>query len=398
MVEFASDEATRMVNRSIDDFIDRIVEPLEEEHRDLLVPDYHRLDNDGFLKPPVREAMQTVRERSGEDGFWGMHMPEAVGGGGFSTRALSQTTQHIYSHGLGLNVHIIENAPGPHTTLLELEDTLREQYLEPLTRGEASACFCFTESSSGSDALDMDTRAEKDGDEWVISGSKMWITNAPYADFGQVIAVTDPDASGSRHVSAFLFDTDAPGFSVVRSNRTIYNDGMQAEVEFDDLRVPERNMIGERGEGVSVAMETINEGRVRIGARCAGLMSFLLEQAVDYASERTSWGQPIGTRQHVRGMIADIATWQKTTETLVLNAAWLIDQGENPVKESAMAKYYGTEMLFHAADNAVQIFGANGLTYDYPVQRILRYARLMRIPEGTSEIQQETIASEVGLD
>jgi acyl-CoA dehydrogenase len=398
MVDFAATETTRQVRRSLDEFVERVVTPLEETHADAMTVDYRRLDDDGFLAPEFREAVETVRRQSGADGFWGMHMPESVGGGGLDTTELVQAIRHIYSHGLGLNVHIVENAPGPHPALLELDDHLIDEYVEPLVRGRRSACIAITESSSGSDALDMETTAELDGDEWVINGSKTWITNAAYADFGQVLAVTDPEEPKSGRFSSFLFPTDADGFSVRRSNRTIYNDGMQATVEFDGLRVPADHCIGEPGDGLRLTMETINSGRVRIAARCAGLMSYLLERAVEYAGTRTSWGEPIGNRQHVRGMVADIATWQRTTEALVLNAAWLIDRGEDPVEQSAMAKYYGTEKLFEAADNAVQIFGANGLTYDYPVQRVLRYARLLRIPEGTSEIQQETIASEVGLD
>jgi alkylation response protein AidB-like acyl-CoA dehydrogenase len=172
---------------------------------------------------------------------------------------------------------------------------------------------------------------------------------------------------------------------------------MQAQVRFDECRLPEDHLIGERGTGFLAMMDTINQGRARIGARCAGLMSYLLDQTVEYANQRTSWGKPIGERQHIRRMIANIATWKETTETLALRTAWLIDQGEDPAKQSAMTKYYGTEKLFEAADMAVQVFGGNGLTYDYPVQKVFRYARMLRIPEGTSEIQQETIADEVGL-
>jgi len=239
----------------------------------------------------------------------------------------------------------------------------------------------------------MATTAERDGDEWVIDGRKIWITNSPYADYGQVFART-PEADG---ISAFLFDTDNPGFSVARINETLFNDGMQAEIDFDDCRVPDAQLIGDPGEGFTLAMGFLNMGRIRIAARCVGLMAFLQEQAVEYANDRESWGKPIGKRQHVRGMIADIATWKETLEGLVLRTAWQIDQGDDPAKQAAMAKYYGTEKLFEAADNAVQVFGANGLSHDYPIQRIFRYARLMRIPEGTSEIQQETIAAEVGL-
>jgi len=397
MVDFQPSEEVSMIRKTIDDFIEQEVIPLEQDHEDILNPDFRRLGPDGQQKPEAVELMDQVRRRSGEAGIYGMHMPEEVGGLGLEMADVAQIEQHIYSHGLGLNRYMYEFSPGPHPSLLNLDEDLTDEYLRPLVAGEMSACLCITESTSGSDALDMETSAEKDGDKWVIDGEKMWITNGPYADFGQVFAVTDPDEDGPKKVSAFLFDTDNPGFEVESVNQTLLNDGMQAQVRFDGCRVPGDHLIGNRGEGFLAMMNTINEGRARIGARCAGLMEYLLEQTVEYANQRTSWGKPIGKRQHIRQMIANIAIWKETTENLALRTAWLIDQGEDPAKQSAMTKYYGTEKLFEAADMAVQVFGGNGLTYDYPVQKVFRYARMLRIPEGTSEIQQETIADEVGL-
>jgi acyl-CoA dehydrogenase len=397
MVNFHPTEEVPLIKQTIDEFVEREVEPMEAENQDLLSPDFRRLAEDGRQKPEAVELMDRIRRRSGEAGIYGMHMPEEVGGLGLSMVEVAMIEQHIYSHGLGLNRYMYEFSPGPHPSLLNVDEELIEQYLEPLVAGEITQCLCITESTSGSDALNMKTRAEKDGDEWIINGEKMWITNAPYADFGQVFAVTDPEKEGAEKISAFLFETDNPDFHVERINQTLVNDGMQAQVQFDKCRVPAKNMIANRGEGFLAMMDTINQGRARIGSRCAGLLEYLMEQTVEYANERTSWGKPIGKRQHVRRMIANIATWKEVTETLALRTAWRIDQGEDPAQQSAMLKYYSTEKLFEAADNAVQVFGANGLTYDYPLQKVLRYARMLRIPEGTSEIQQETIANEVGL-
>jgi acyl-CoA dehydrogenase len=397
MVDFSSNEEVSLIKETVDEFIAQEVTPLESEHDNLLNPDFRRLGEDGRQKPEAVELMEEVRRKSGEAGIYGMHMPEDVGGFGLSTTEVAQIEQHIYTHGLGLNRYMYEFSPGPHPSLLNLSDELKREYLEPLVAGEMGACLCITENSSGSDALDMQTTAEKDGNEWVINGTKQWITNGPYADFGQVFAVTDPEERGPKKISAFLFEMDNQGVEIGNINQTLLNDGMQAEVKFDDVRVPAEQMIGNRGEGFLAMMDTINTGRARIGARCAGLMQYLLDETVQYAQERKSWGEPIGNRQHIRRMIANIATWQTTTENLALRTAWLIDQGKDPAKQSAMTKYYGTEKLFEAADFAVQVFGGNGLTYDYPVQKVFRYARMLRIPEGTSEIQQETIASELGL-
>jgi acyl-CoA dehydrogenase len=241
--------------------------------------------------------------------------------------------------------------------------------------------------------MNMDTTADKEGGEWVINGTKMWITNAPYARFGQVFVETDPEAKKTDRISAFLFDFEDPGVEVTRMNQTLLNDGMQGEVMFDDYTVPETYMLGERGDGFEITTNGLNEGRVRIAARCCGLMEYLINQVREYANERTLWRKPIGSRQHIRSMIADMVTWQETAENQMFKTAQQITEGGDPVKMSAMAKYYATEKFFETADNAVQIFGANGLSHDYPIQRIFRYARLMRIPEGTSEIQKETIAS-----
>lgn len=397
MADFSRTEDVRLITEGLDAFLEQEIESLEEAYRDLLVPDFRRLRDDGRLKEEVVEVIEEVRRKSGEAGYYGINMPESVGGGGASMVEVVRVLMHLYSRGLGLKMYVIEGAAGPHSTLLELDEELRGAYLEPAVAGRKSGCFALTENTSGSDALDMETTAERDGNEWIVDGTKMWITNSPYADYGQVFAITDPDADGASRVSSFLFDTDNPGFNVKRVNQTLFNDGMQAEVEFDNCRVPESHLIGERGEGFHNAMRFVNEGRLRIAARCAGLMAYLLEEAVDYATARTAWGEPIGNRQHVRRMVADVATWQETAENLVLKAAWQADQGRDPTKQSAIAKYYATEKLFEAADNVVQVFGANGLSHEFPVQRLFRYARLLRIPEGTSEIQIETIASELGL-
>ncbi|WP_254525885.1 acyl-CoA dehydrogenase family protein [Natrinema caseinilyticum] len=397
MVTFEPGEEIQLMEQTLGEFVERELRPLEERNRDLLVPDHNRLRSDGRLTDDALALVRKVRRLSGDVGFYGADMPESVGGNGITTVGLVHLVSRLYSHGYGLNIHAIESAPGPHPNFLTLNDDLVGEYVEPAVRGEKSACFALTESSSGSDATDMATTAERDGDEWVIDGTKMWITNSPYADFGQVFAVTDPDASGADGISAFMFDTDNPGFEVRRITQTMLNDGMQAEVAFDGCRVPDAQLIGERGEGFHLAMGFLNKGRVRIAARCAGLLEYLQEQVVEYANERESWGVPIGKRQHVRRMAAEIATWRATVENLVLKAAWLIDQGADPAEHAAIAKYYATEKLYEAADNAVQIFGANGLSHEYPIQRIFRFARVMRIPEGSSEIQLETIASEVGL-
>jgi acyl-CoA dehydrogenase len=392
-----TEQELQLMKKSIDEFVKREVHPVEEEYEDVLVPDYAGLQPDGRLKDRTLEAINTIRRKSAETGFYGMHMPESVGGMDVGLREQLDLIQHIYSHGFGLNVRMVEAGAGPSTVYLNLDDDLVDEFLRPAVRAEKTACFAMTESSSGSDALDMRTTATKDGDEWVISGEKMWITNAPYADFGQVYAVTDPEAKKSRRISAFFFDTSDPAFEVKRVIRILLNDGDHAEVAFNDLRVPDRYLMGERGRGLSLALENINETRLKQTARCAGLMDYLADRTVDYANDRTSWGAPIGQRQHVRRLVADIVAWQATAETLLQRGTWEVGHGNNAIQACAIANRFATQKLFEAADNAIQVFGGNGLTHEYGIERILRRARVMRVSEGTVEMQTETIAKEAGL-
>jgi len=400
MVDFTVPEEIQMVRRGLRSFLDKEVKPLEEEHKSFLEDERARLDDEGRLVPEFKALLNQVRRRSAELGYYAMHMPEEVGGGGVSRVGMVYAFEEVFRCGLGLNMVVLAGPEGPSPMLLELREPQRERYLKPLMRGEMTTCFALTEPEAGSDIKNLKTVAEKKGDHYILNGMKTFITNAADADFAQVFAVTDPKTykeHGYMGVTAFIVERDAPGYKVGKINRSMIDDGSQAELIFEDCKVPEENVIGREGMGFYVAMSWIGIGRLNIAAMCLGLAHYLLEKCIEYANMRTAFGRPIGKYQHIRGMIAESAAELYAAEQMVLNAAWKLDRGDQIIKESAMAKWYATQMLFRLADRAVQIHGGMGVMKELPIERIFKFARILRIVEGTDEIQKETIAKSLGL-
>jgi acyl-CoA dehydrogenase len=400
MVDFTVPEEIQMIRRGLRSFLEKEVRPLEEEHKRFLEDERARLKDDGSLVPEFKAVLDHLRRRSAELGYYAMHMPEEVGGGGVSRVGMVYAFQEVFRYGLGLNVVVLAGPEGPSPMLLELSEPQRERYLKPLMSGQMTTCFALTEPEAGSDIKNLKTIAEKKGDHYILNGMKTFITNAADADFAQVFAVTDPKTykeHGYMGVTAFIVERDTPGYQVGKINRSIIDDGSQAELIFEDCKVPAENVIGQEGMGFYVAMSWIGIGRLNIAAMCLGLARYLLERCVEYANMRTAFGKPIGKYQHIRGMIAESAAELYAAEQMVLNAAWKLDQGDQIIKESAMAKWYATQMLFRLADRAVQIYGGMGVMKELPIERIFRFARILRIVEGTDEIQKETIARSLGL-
>ncbi|MCS6936130.1 MAG: acyl-CoA dehydrogenase family protein [Candidatus Bipolaricaulota bacterium] len=400
MVDFTPTEETRLLVRGLRSFLEREIRPLEERYREYFEDERKRLQDDGSLVPEVKAVIDRVRRRSGELGYYGMHMPEDVGGGGVNRVGLFFAQKEVWRHGLGLNAYILAGPEGPSPMLLHLNEAQRKKYLYPLVKGEITTCFALTEPEAGSDIKNLKTRAEKRGDYYILNGLKTFITNAAYADFAQVFAVTDPKLykeSGYSGVTAFIVDRHTPGYRVGRIHRSILDDGSQAELILENCKVPKENVIGEEQRGFYVAMSWIGSGRLNIAGMCVGLGEYLLKESVEYATQRTAFGKPIAKYQHIRGMLADSAAELYACEQLVLNCAWRLDQGEPIIKESAIAKYFATNMLYRLADRAVQIHGGMGVMKELPIERVFKLARVLRIVEGTDEIQKETIAKSLGL-
>lgn len=386
------------IKNALDDFIDREVAPLEEEYDQYLGEDYERhiVDENHRQVEEYREIQETIRKKAVEAGFYGMEMPEEVGGGGVDVLTRGLVAEHLSNRPPGFHGAIMGGAGGPTPILLACDEQQREEYLDPLMAGEITTCFALTEPAHGSDPQYMESTAEKDGDEWVLNGNKYWITNGPYADFAMVFARTSGDPGDYHGISAFLVDADTPGYSVERIHRTMgLTPGGQCELRFDDCRVNEDQILGEIDQGFQTAMNWIGGGRINIAAASVGSAQYLLDLSVEYARDRETFGKPIGHRQGVSFQLADLATDIEQVRQLYRYAAWKMDQGKRARKEESMAKLRGAELYNEAADVAMQVHGGSGFMKDLPIERDYRTARVFRIFEGTDEIQRRTIAREL---
>lgn len=271
----------------------------------------------------------------------------------------------------------------------------KEKYLHGLTTGEMLGAFALTEPGAGTDAAAGQTTAVLDGDEYVLNGSKIFITNGGYADVYIVTAMTDP-SSGTRGISAFIVEKDAPGFTVGDKEHKM---GIKASsttpLYFSDCRIPKDALLGQEGKGFKIAMQTLDGGRIGIAAQALGIAQGALDASVAYAKERVQFGKPIATLQAIQWMIADMATEIDAARLLVYRAAWNKDNGLPYGKEAAMAKLFASETATSVAGKAIQIHGGYGFTESYPVERAYRDAKITEIYEGTSEVQRMVIAGSV---
>lgn len=383
-------------------YLDEDVAPLERALAEQKVgtPAYPALDELGRMHPAVWEARREAQRLSARAGLYTPHTSATVGGGGFTRVEMHHVEEYVYRHsGLGLGLAALAWTEGPNPAIEHCSPEYRERWLDPLMRGEITAAFANTEPSVGSDVLGMATRATKDGTDWVINGSKAWITNAHFADVLQVVAVTEPGA-GTRSLSMFLVDATAVGVSRGRDLPTMMEDGLTGELSLKDVRVPQEAVVGEIGDGFSLAMSWINWRRLCRGGMCAGWGEWLLERTTNYAKRRNSGGQPIANIQAVQHLIANMAidVYQAKATSLVAQAELdAIGPYGSPLHPDAprlvsLLKVINDEAFFRVADNAVQVRGGVGLLYGSPEEKLFRVARNLRIPAGTSEIQRNAIA------
>jgi acyl-CoA dehydrogenase len=392
-VDFSIPDDLQDLTSSFRSFLEREVRPVEERFR----LDFERDD----LTPDMREAALSLRRRSAELGFYAAHMPESVGGGGLSNLGYTLLVEQGGMSGLRFAFAVLgpPNPAAPNPILMDLPVELHPKFVEPLVRGETTMCFALTEPEAGSDAQSIRTSAHLDGDEWVLNGRKHFITNGAEADVAVVFAVTDPkvEPRANGGITAFLVERDAPGYTVGKHQRTLAGDTNQAELVFEDCRVPRDQVIGEVGFGFQSGMKFLNAGRAYIGALCVGIADWLVRICTQYAQDRTTFGKPIGKNQAVQWMLADSALEVHAARLMTYHLAWLVDEGQSPIKESSMVKLNNTEMVGRVADRAVQIYGGMGLLTEGPVERVWRWVRMLRIVEGTSEIQRLIIARSLGL-
>ena len=390
-MDFSVPDEYRELLASFRSFVEREVRPVEQRYQPKL--------QEGEFDEEMREAGLALRRRSAELGFYAAHMPEEVGGWGLSNLAYTLLVEEGAKTGLRFASFVLgpPNPEAPTPILMDLPDHLRDKYVPPLVRAEMTMCFALTEPEAGSDAQAIATTAVLDGDAWVLNGRKHFITNGARADVAVVFAVTDREKRAAGGITAFLVERDSPGFAVGKNQRTLAGDTNQAELVFEDCRVPRENVIGEVGFGFQTAMKFLNAGRAYIGALCVGIADHLVRLCVEQAQNRQTFGKPIGKYQAVQWMVADSAVEVHAARLMTYHLAWLVDRGEHPIQESSMVKLNNTEMVGRVADRAVQVFGGMGLLTEGPVEHIYRWVRMLRIVEGTSEIQRLVIARSLGL-
>lgn len=378
-MNFEIPESTQLLRRTIREYAETHLAPIA-------------LENDENQHLP----MSQIKEMA-EMGLLGAIVPAEYGGAGMSALDYSVIIEEIarIDPGVCLAVAAHNSLACNHISLFGTEEQKR-QYLVPLAEGRHLGCWGLSEPGSGSDAAGMLTFAERQGDHYLLNGSKNFITNGSHARVMVVLAKTDRAAAGAHGVSAFIVDTDTPGFSVAKKENKL---GMRAsdtvQIALEDVRIPVANLIGVEGEGFKQAMKVLDGGRISIAALSLGLAQGSYENSVRYAQERIAFGKPLSAFQATQFKLADMAVEIEAARLLTYRAAWLKDLGRATTMESAMAKYFAGEAAVRISSEAVQIFGGYGFVKDYPVERFFRDSRLCTIGEGTSEIQKIIIAREL---
>jgi alkylation response protein AidB-like acyl-CoA dehydrogenase len=358
---------------------------------------------DEEIRPRAAEIDETdefpwdLVDQMAELGLMGMPIPEEYGGAGLDYHAYATALEEISRGSGGLGTIVAAHISLACNMVYEFGDEAqKEEYLTPLAEGREVGAFALSEAGAGSDVPSMDTTAERDGDEYVIDGGKLWISNGSVADTVIVFAKTDPEAGG-RGISSFVVRPEEDdGFIVEGTEHKLGDKGCPtAELRFDGLRVPESRLLGEENDGLVQALKTLNGGRITIAARGVGIAQAALDEALSYSQDREQFDQPVSDFQSIQHKLADMDTKTSSARMLMHRAADLKMQGEDFVKEAAQAKLYASEVSREVANEGIQIHGGYGYTKDFPAERFYRDAKLNEIYEGTSEILRNTIADQL---
>lgn len=336
-------------------------------------------------------------EQMGELGLMGMPFPEEYDGAGLDYHAYALALAEIARGSGGLATIVAAHTSLAGNMLYHYGDeSQKREFLPPLNRGDDVGAFALSEAGAGSDVPAMTTTAERDGDEYVLNGGKLWISNGSIAETVTVFARTDPDA-GHYGISSFVVRPEEDdGFFVENTEHKLGDKGCPtAELRFDDLRLPADRLLGDEGDGFLQALETLNGGRITIAARSVGIAQAALDEALEYAQQREQFGQSISEFQSIQHKLADMDTKVQTARLLMHQAAHNKIEGERFIKEAAQAKLHASEVSREVANEAIQIHGGYGYTKDFPVERFYRDAKLNEIYEGTSEVLRNTIANEL---
>jgi butyryl-CoA dehydrogenase len=378
MIDFSLSDEQHMFQTAVRDFCDRELKPYAAE-----------VDESGHLR---REALAKMPDL----GLLGLQVPEIYGGADFDSIsvviAMEEIARACGSTGLSVEAH---NELCCAPLVRWGTDAQKQRFLPRLTGGEVLGSIALTEPDAGSDLMGTRTRAVKDGDEWVINGSKAWITNASLAPVIVVLARTNPEA-GTRGFSMILVETDRAGLEIAPPEKKMGTHGSPAHVlTFNDVRVPLDNLLGDEGRGLHQTLATLDSGRIAVAALCVGLAQAAFDAAVSYAKERHAFGQRLADHEAIQFKLADMATAIEAARLLAYRAAWAKDQGQPYTKLASMAKLFASEMCEKVAFEALQIHGGYGYSREFPLERIYRDQRMMSIGEGTSEINRLVIARRV---
>ncbi|WP_328774691.1 acyl-CoA dehydrogenase [Deinococcus aquaedulcis] len=365
-----------------------IVQHVRDYARAELAPKAAEYDRSGEYP---REQLRGLAEL----GLLGATVPERWGGAGLDSVTYALCLEEIAAADASVAVIVsVQNGLPEQMILRYGTDEQKVRYLQPLASGEHIGAFCLTESGAGSDAASLRMQAVRDGDHWVLSGTKAWITSGGQADTYLVMARTG--GSGARGVSCFIVENGTPGLSFGKPEEKL---GLHAShtttVTFEDVRVPHANMVGEEGQGLIIALASLDAGRIGIAMQALGIARAALEHATRYANEREQFGKKLREFEGVSFKIARMAARMESARLVALKAAWLKDQGKPYGKEASMAKLLASEAAVDGTRDAIQIFGGNGYSREYPVERLYRDAKVTEIYEGTSEIQQLVISRAV---
>jgi butyryl-CoA dehydrogenase len=324
--------------------------------------------------------------------MFGIFIPEEYGGLGMGALELSIAVEELSRACLGVSTTYAANALGTYPILLFGSPEQKEKYLPDIAGGKRLVAFGLTEANAGSDAAGIQTTAVRDGDSYILNGTKQWITNGGEADIYTIIAMTDR-SKGARGASAFIVEKGTPGFSFGKKEEKM---GIRAsvtrELVFEDCRIPKENLLGREGMGFLVAMKTLDQSRVGVGAQGVGVAQGALDEAIKFAKERVQFGKPIISFQAIQHMLADMATQTEAARALVYAVARYIDSGSKDFsKVSAMAKVFATDVAMKVTTDAVQVMGGSGYMREYPVEKMMRDAKILQIYEGTNQIQRNVI-------
>ncbi|MEQ8195353.1 MAG: acyl-CoA dehydrogenase family protein [Rhodospirillales bacterium] len=373
------------------DTLEQLVETVRRFTNERLIPNERKVEELNDIPPDILQEMKDI-------GLFGLTIPEEFGGMGLGMEEEVKVIFEIgRTHGSYRSSFATTIGIGSQGIVIDGTDEQKQKYLPRMATGELIGSFALTEPEAGSDAASLRTNAKKDGDDYVINGSKRFITNAPRAGVFTVMARTDPNEKGAAGISAFLVEAGTKGLSIGKPDSKLGHHGtLTCDVNFDDVRVPKTAIVGGvEGMGFKTAMKVLDRGRLHIAAGACGAADRLIDECLNYAIERKQFGQAIADFQLVQAMLADSKTETYAAKCMVLDSARRRDLGERITVEASCSKYFATEMVGRVADRAVQIFGGAGYITEYPIERFYRDVRLYRLYEGTSQIQQLIIARDM---